>query len=232
MDGLLFFNKMALSVDYLYTYTRDLIKKNQAGSLASTEWARHWNGESNAYQDDLLGRFQARSNGKTGMNTGMIENETIETKLAPFTKNATIAIAGGNGNKPSDFKYKLGLRIDGEHVFHINKNQIATVNDSAIDPPSLTNGCYYYTEYEGYYTFLPNTVTSASLDYIAAPVDVLWNFNIVGGRQVYSAAGSVQSQWDDASNREITKRVLNTLGVAYKDSDFASFGNKVINTGN
>jgi hypothetical protein len=223
---------MALTVDYLYQYTLNLIKKNQAGALGSIEWARHWNGESNAYQDDLLGRFQARSNGKAGLNTGLIENETIEQKLAPFTKLATIAIAAGNGNKPSDFKYLLALRIGGDHVYHINKNQKATVNDSVIDPPSVTDGTYYYTEYQGYYSFLPDTVTSADIDYIASPVDVLWNFTIVGGRQVYSISGSVQPQWDDASCREITKRVLNTLGIAFKDGDFANFGQHVINTGN
>jgi hypothetical protein len=200
--------------------------------LGSVEWARHWNGESNAYQDDLLGRFQARSNGKLGANTGLIENETILQKLAPFTKNVTIAVAAGNGTLPSGFKYKLGLRISGDHVIHINKNQIATVNDNAIDPPSVTDGTYYYTEYEGYYLFLPSSVTSAELDYVSAPTDVFWNFSIVGGRQVYDSTGSVQPQWDDASCREITKRVLNTLGVSFKDGDFANFGQHVINTGN
>lgn len=223
---------MALTVDYLYRYTLNLIKKNQAGALGSIEWARHWNGESNAYQDDLLGRIQARSNGKTGINTGLIEDETILQKLAPFTKNATITIAGGNGNKPSDFKYLLALRIGGDHVFHINKNQVATVNDNVIDPPSTVDGTYYYTEYGGLYSFLPNTVTSADIDYISSPVDVVWDFTIVAGRQVYNSGTSTQSQWDDASNREICKRVLSTLGISFKDGDFANFGQHVINTGN
>jgi len=223
---------MALTTDYLYQFTLNLIKKNQAGSLGSIEWARHWNGESTAYQDDLLGRFQARSNGKTGVNTGLIENETILQKLSPFIKNATIAIAAGNGNKPTGFKYELALRINGKEVRNINHNQIATVNDSVIDPPSIPNDAYYAVMYEGYYSFLPSTVTSASLDYIVAPTDVVWGFTIVGGRQVYNSATSVQTLWDDASAREITKRVLNTLGVAYKDGDFSNFGNKVINTGN
>src|SRR4051812_41130843 len=218
-----------LDVNYLYQYTLNLIRKNQAGSLGSIEWARHWNAESCSYQDDLLGRFQARSNGKTGLNTGLIENETILQKLAPFTKNATIAVAAGNGDKPSDFKYLLALRISVDHVIHINKNQIATVNDNVIDPPSITDGTYYYTDYQGYYSFLPSTVTSASIDYIASPVDVVWGFTISGGRQVYNSVTSTQSKWDDASNREICKRVLSTLGVSFKDGDFANFGQHVIN---
>lgn len=218
---------MALTIDYLYQFSLNLIRKNQAGSLASIEWARHWNDASNTYQDDLLGRFQARSNGKAGANTGLIENETIETKLAPFTKTDTITITAGDGPKPSDFIYLLALRIGGKEVRHINKNQIATVNDNVIDPPSVADGAYYYTPYLNYYSFLPNTVTTATIDYIATPVDVVWGFTIVSGRQVYSAGTSVQSQWDDHSNREITKRMLTNLGVSFKDNDFSQFGAKV-----
>lgn len=223
---------MALTVDYLYQYTLNLMKKNQAGSVGSVEWARHWNGESNAIHDDLLGRFQRNSNGKTGINTGLIENETILQKLSPFTKKTTMSIVSGDGDKPSDFKYRLALRINGVNVIYINKNQIATVNDSVIDPPSISEDAYYFTEYQGLYSFLPATVTSASLDYIAHPVDVFWGFTISGGRQVYNPGTSVQPQWDDATCREICKRVLSTLGVAFKDGDFANFGQHVINTGN
>lgn len=219
---------MALTVDYLYNFTLNLIKSNQSGKLASIEWARHWNDASNTYQDDMMGRFQASRSGKTGMNTGLIENETIETKLVPFTKNAAIVVTAGDGPRPSDFVFLLALRVDGKEVRHINKNQIATVNDNVIDPPSVASGSYYFTPYLNYYSFLPNTVTSATIDYIATPVDVVWGFTLDGGgRQVYNSATSVQSQWDDHSNREITKRMLTNLGVAYKDNDFSQFGSKV-----
>lgn len=222
---------MALTVDYLYQFSLNLIRKNQAGSLASIEWARHWNDSSNSYQDDLLGRFQARGNGKTGANTGLIENETIETKLAPFTKTASIVVTAGDGPKPSDFIYLLALRVGGKEVKHINKNQIATVNDNVIDAPSVADSAYYYTPYLNYYSFLPNTVTAATIDYIATPVDVVWGFIIVSGRQVYNSGTSVQSQWDDHSNREITKRMLTNLGVSFKDQDFSQFGKSVQLTG-
>lgn len=224
--------KMALTVDYLYQFTLDLINANQAGKINSIRWARHWNDAQTAYQDDLLGRFQGRSNGKTGGNTGLIENETIKQKLAPFTKKATIAISSGDGNKPTGFIYELALRINGEDVYPINHNQIASVNGDVIDPPSVVADRYYVVEYEGYYTFLPSTVTEAILDYVSAPTDVVWGFTIVANRQVYDAGTSVQPQWDNNSCREITKRVLDTIGVSYKDADFANFGNRVVNTGN
>jgi hypothetical protein len=223
---------MALTTDYLYQYTLDLINKNQAGTINSIRWARYWNDAQTAYMDDLLGRFQSRSNGKSGINTGLIENETIMQKLAPFINKATINIAAGVGGKPAGFIYELALRINGNKVYHINHDQIATVNDNVIDPPSIPNDTYYVVEYGGNYAFLPSTVTQAELDYITAPTDVVWGFTLVANRQVYDSATSVQSQWDNNSNREITRRVLDTLGVAYKDNDFINFGNRVVNTGN
>ncbi len=223
---------MALSVDYLYSYTLNLIKKNQAGSLASTEWARHWNDAQSSYMDDLLGRFQNRSNGKSGINTGLIENKTILQKLASFTKSDVIVINSGGADKPLGFLYELALRINGEQVIHINHDQIATVNDNVIDPPSLANGTFYVVEYEDYYHFLPTTATEVELDYIVTPRDVVWGYTIVSSRQVYNQATSVQPLWDNNSCREITRRTLDTLGVSYKDADLENFGNRVVNTGN
>src|SRR6185503_11788917 len=126
---------MALSVDYLYKFVLRLIKKNQAGGLKSTDFDINWNDAQGSYQDDLLGRFQAAAKSKTGLNTGLIEDETILQKLDPFTQLYTLSIINGMAAKPSDFVFRLAMRINGKDVFKIRHNQIATVNDSVIDPP-------------------------------------------------------------------------------------------------
>lgn len=231
---------MALSVDYLYQFTLKLIKKNQAGGLGNVDFQYKWNDEQRAYQSDLLGRWQARNNGKTGMNTGLIEDETIMQKLSPFITPVTLTIASGNSNKPDDFIYRLAMRINGKDVFKINHNQIATVNDSVIDAPSIATNTYYFVEYgkilskpNGYYSFLPNTVTAANLDYIASPRNIVWGYTYDSNdRQVYNSGASVQPQWDDASCMEISKRMLKSIGLSFKDADFQNFGQSVITTGN
>lgn len=223
---------MAWDVNTIYGYQRFLIRKNQSGSISSTEFFYVWNGEQNDLFQDLRGRFNARNNGKEGINTGLLENETIETKLSPFIKTTTISIAAGLGNKPSDFSYLMAFRINGEHVFHINKNQIATINDSVIDPPSIASNCYYYTPYGNQYKFLPTSVTSADMDYLGLPQDVVWAYTLDGaGRQVYDPANSQQPQWAQTEILEITERALKKLGVSYKDGDFAQYGASVVNTG-
>lgn len=223
---------MALSVDYLYKFVLRLIKKNQAGGLKSTDFDINWNDAQGNYQDDLLGRFQAAAKSKTGLNTGLIEDETILQKLDPFTTPVTITVTNGKATKPTDFVYRLAERINGYDVYKIRHNQIATVNASVIDPPSLTDNTYYFVEYLDYFSILPSGVSSLDLDYIATPVDVKWGYTWDSdGRQVYSAAFSVQPQWDNNSCREITKRMLTNIGVSFKDADFMNFGKSVQLTG-
>lgn len=223
---------MSLSVDYLYQFALKLIRKNQAGGLSATEFQYHWNDASSSYQDDLMGRFQAQSNGKSGANTGLIENETILTKLTPFIKNLPITIAGGQYIKPTDFIYTLALRVNNTKVFKVDSDEIWALNDDVIDPPSISANSYYYAEYLNYYKFFPNTVTAGELDYISTPVNVVWAFNLDGSnRQVYDPSASTQPQWDNSSCREITKRMLKTIGVSFSSADFAQFGQGVIQTG-
>lgn len=224
---------MATSVDYIYKFVLRLIRKNQQAGLGNEDFQLFWNGEQRSYMDDLLGRWQARNNGKTGINTGLIEDETVLQKLSPFINPSVLTIENGISNKPDDFIYRLAMRINGKDVFKINHNQIATVNDNVIDPPSVPTNTYYFVEYLGYYSFLPNTVTAADLDYITTPKNIVWGSTWDSqDRQVYNQGLSVQPQWDNSSCIEITKRMLKSLGVTFKDADFASFGQSVITTGN
>jgi len=229
---------MTLTVDYNYKYVLDLMLKNQNGGLSNEQFERYWNAEQNAYQGDLLGRWQSRNNGKTGTNTGLIEDETILQKLAPFTTPGVINIISGNVEKPSNFRYRLAFRINGTDCYKINHGQIATVNTDIIDPPSILNNQFYFVEYEGYYYVLPHTlptssITTAELDYIKAPPDIKWGFNYNDeDEQIYDSGSSIHPLWLADDCREICKRVLKTIGVAFKDGDFANFGASVQNTGN
>ncbi len=186
---------MSLSVDYCYQFVLKLSRSNQSGRLSGAMFTKFWNDQSRAYQSELLGPFQARNTGKTGINTGLIEDETILQKLSPFTTPASISISSGKSDKPNNFQFRLALRINGADCWKINHNQIATVNNDVIDPPSIADNRFYFVEYLGYYYFLPTTLPTASiltsnLDYIATPTDIVWAFTYdAAGRQVYSPSG-------------------------------------------
>lgn len=222
---------MAWNIDQVYGFLRFLIRKNQSGNISATDFFYAWNSEQYAYHDDLVGKWQNRNNTKESMNTGLIQNEVIMTKLAPFTIPVTIVVVGGQAIKPNDHIYTLALRINDTKVFKINHDQKWAVLDDVIDPPSIADDSYYYLEYLNYYSFLPTAVTSVELDYVASCTDVKWAFTIVGGRQVYDSVLSVQPKWNQNTIIEITKRTLKSLGVSYKDNDFSSYGQSIITAG-
>jgi hypothetical protein len=220
------------SVDQIYSYTRFLLNKNQAGGISATDLFNAWNGEQSAYHEDLIGRWQARSNGKSGPNTGMIQDETVLIKMAPFMIPITLPINSGFVNWPSDFIYLQALRINGEKVYHFNKDERWSIERSYIDPPSIVDDSYYYTEYDGKYLILPTAATSIDMDYIAQATDILWAFNFDGnGRQVYDAGNSIQPSWSQNTIVEITRRTLNSFGVHFSSQYYAEFGKSNIITG-
>ena len=119
-----------------------LVRKNQSGGSVK-DCMDSWNIEQSVLHADLLGRWQNANNGKSGMNTGLVENETVLSALNPFTKPLPITIVSGNVTKPALFAYTMDLRIGGKRVIPITHSQINTVNDNVIDPPSVTEQKYF-----------------------------------------------------------------------------------------
>ncbi len=224
---------MKWSVDNIMKFTEKLTRKNQSGSISAGDLFYMWNSEQNMYWQDVVGRWQARANGKSGANTGLILNEVSLTDLAIFTIPVTLTVANGVADKPEDFEYRIALRVNGYKCWFIRPDQIASVNGSVIDSPSVPNNQYYATEYEDYYSFLPNTITEAELDYIASPTDIVWAFTFdPEGRQIYNPGLSVQPKWSNSTVIEITKRALNNFGISWKDNDFVNAGKSAQATGN
>ncbi len=223
---------MPWSVDNFYRYTLFLTNKNQAGGISSTDLFSAWNGEQAMYHQDLVGRWQKQNNTKTGVTSGLVEDEITISALSPFIIPITIPIAGGLGFKPTDYIYGVALRINGAKVFSVSHNSIYAVNDDVIDPPSIPDNRYYYSEYLSYFSFQPNTVTTFDLDYVAETTDIVWGFTLdANNRQVYNPATSVQSKWNKNTTIEITRRTLKSFGLHFDSREFENFGESNIRTG-
>lgn len=224
---------MPWSVDNIYSYTRFLTNKNQSGGISSTDLFNAWNGEQAMLHQDVVGRWQKQSNTKTGIMTGLIEDEVTISMLSPFlVPLVNVPIAGGLGFKPVDYIYGVALRLAGAKVFFVSHDMIASVNDDVIDPPNVPANKFYYTEYLSYFSFLPNTVTAFDLDYIAETTDIVWGFTFdAQGRQVYNPGTSVQPKWNKSTTIEITRRTLKSFGLHFDSREFENFGESNIQTG-
>jgi len=224
---------MPWSVDNIYQYFNFLTNKNQSGGISVTDLFYAWNAEQSQQHQDLVGRWQKQNNTKTGIMSGLVEDEVTISALAPFIIPVTIAITGGVGFKPADYIYGVALRINGAKVFSVSHDTIWAVNDDVIDPPSIPDNSYYYTEYLTYFSFLPPAVTSFQLDYVAETADIVWGFTLgSNNQQIYNPATSVQPKWNKNTVIEITKRALKGLGVHFDSDRFESFGDSNIQTGN
>lgn len=224
---------MPWSVDNIYQYTRFLTNKNQAGGISATDLFNAWNGEQAMLHQDLVGRWQKQSNTKTGIMSGLVEDEVTISALSPFIIPLTnIVIAGGIAAKPDDYIYGVALRINGAKVFSVSHDMIWAVNDDVIDPPSTADDAYYYTEYLNYFSFLPPAVTLFDLDYVAETTDIVWNYSLdANNRQQYKPVGSVQPKWNKNTVIEITRRTLKTFGLHFDSREFENFGESNIQTG-
>lgn len=224
---------MTWTVDYIYSLLKFLIRKNQAGGISPSNFFFAWNTEQNMYHNDIVGRWQNRNNSKEGANTGLVLNETVLSDLSPFTLSEILPVTSGIVYKPSDFIFKLSMRINDSKVYIINPGQLPYIIDSVIDAPSTTDSMYYGVQYEDYYKIYPNSVTSLVMDYVAAPEDVKWGYTFdAEGREVYNPGASVQPKWSTPTIITITKRALTSLGVSFKDADFMNFGRTAQATGN
>lgn len=223
---------MPWSVDNIYQYTRFLTNKNQAGGISATDLFNAWNGEQAMQHQDLVGRWQKQSNTKTGIMSGLVEDEVTISMLSPFIVPVTIAIAGGLAFKPTDYISGVALRINGAKVFSVSHDTIWAVMDDVIDPPSIEDDSYYYTEYLSYFSILPDSATSLQLDYVAETTDIVWGYTLdANGRQVYNSATSVQPKWNKNTVIEITRRTLKSFGLHFDSREFENFGESNIQTG-
>lgn len=224
---------MAWTVDKLFDFVKFLTRKNQTASITPAEFNLVWNSEQRSYMGELLGRFQPRSNSKAGQNTGLIENQTILSALAPFTTTANQSVAiTGNAAKPTDIVYLLDIRCNDQSVRMINKGQIYAMLRSLIKPPNITTGNYYGTEYDTFYKIWPSQAGSIDVDFIRNCPDVVYAYtDDANGVAQYDAGNSTQPLWKDLELQEITKRTLKQFGVSMSERTFSEFGQSNILTG-
>lgn len=224
---------MRWNVNMILELLKDLMSANQSGKITAGKFFNMWNSEQAMFFQDIVGRWQARGNGKSGRNTGLMLNEISLSELAWFTINHDLSVSGGFADKPEDFEYFIDLRVGAIYkVQLIRPDQRPAVAQSVIDPPNVLANKVYAMEFEDYYEFLPNSITAAQLDYIASPTGIKWGFSFDSeGRQIYNPGSSIQPKWSNVTIIEITKRTLTNFGVSWKDADFTNAGRIAQTTG-
>ena len=139
----------------------------------------------------------------------------------PFWKTVTLTITGGESAYPADYLQQDAM-LDSSGVDRIryasNERWYSTVQ-SRIDSVA-TNPIYKLSDTG--FVFAPNTLTSATLEYISNPTEIVWAFTLdVNNRPVYDAGNSVDPLWRNTDMYEVISRLLAMTGVNLQSAAIA-----------
>jgi len=210
-----------------------MARKNQIAQITPDEFGYAMTAGQKGYQEYLLGFVQQFQPGRPVPVVGLGMNNKISTDLSPFkVEEKTINIASNIAPYPDKFRY-LALMTDpsGKKVDWISDNKLPGRMNSVIDPPTDTGKCWYNEAATGWHVYPNGQISSVIVNYYVKPDDVVWGYDIVGGRPVYNQAKSVNPQFNDSAMTEVLGRACKILGLSFQSENLVQFGMEVINKG-
>ena len=212
---------MAINVNKVYRVVLSILNKESRGLLKPDQFNRF----GRQAQLDLLNKSfydYSRFINKTksiGANTeyGDIP-DNIKEKIDSLAKEGTLNFTTGTAAKPSDL-YKIitinttNRTIEAENV---KKSKLTYLNASKLTAPT-TSFPVFYTEGSNI-KILPNTISSATIDYIKVPNDPIWGFTGGGASAyVYDSGSSTDFELHPSEEVNLVTKILSYSGVMLKD---------------
>jgi hypothetical protein len=161
----------------------------------------------------------------TRKETGTINDEyanlakNTKEKIDLFSASSTLTFSSGIATTPANLYKCLMISTSSRAtaVQEIQKSDLPQITSSKLTAPS-TSFPIYYKEGSNIY-ILPNTISSATLDYIYKPTDPNWAFTsgATYGDMAYSSSNSINFQLHDSEEVPLIIKILSLAGVTIKD---------------
>jgi len=161
----------------------------------------------------------------TRKETGTINDEyanlakNTKEKIDLFSASSTLTFSSGIATTPANLYKCLMISTSSRAtaVQEIQKSDLPQITSSKLTAPS-TSFPIYYKEGSNIY-ILPNTISSATLDYIYKPTDPKWAFTsgATYGDMAYSSSNSINFQLHDSEEVPLIIKILSLAGVTVKD---------------
>lgn len=209
-----------------------ITNKYQKGYFGGDEFNNLFNQSQLSYYDFLLGHIEQFQPGRPVPRIGQ-GVEAVTTRLSPFIKRATVAVASQLASKPTSgngFGRLIAMydsnNVKIERVEHERKS-------GRISSEVLPVGAnYFYTEYATQWEIWPASISSIKIDYYPQkPDDATWGYTTTSGREVYAAGSSTNPLWYDTEIAAIMGRMLKAVGVILDDQQIMNYSQSVINNG-
>lgn len=118
--------------------------------------------------------------------------------------------------------------LSGVIVREVQADEFILLQSSAIRPPTVQKPVFMRVN--GFFHFLPLSLTSAHAFYVKTPVTPLWNYTIVSGRPVYAETGGIIGsgnsqgfQMGETVHVEICAKILQAIGISLDQNSITQY---------
>jgi hypothetical protein len=212
---------MAINVNKVYRVVLAVLNKEQRGLLTPDQYNRL----ARLSQLDLIEKafhdYNRAVNRDIAFRTSTEYGDisaNIKEKIDALSKESTLSISTGTVAQPTDLYKVIAISTNSRsrQIEEIQKSRLIYLNASKLTTPSSTYPVYYL---EGtHIKVLPNTISTATIDYIKVPADPNWAFTGGGtAAYVYDSGSSVDFELHPSEEIPLVTRILAYAGVIVKD---------------
>lgn len=210
-----------------------VFKKNQQGTITSTEFNRLFKIAQLQWATFLASDLAEYQYGRSQPKVEFGMNRTVRTRLTPIIYGYTLSINPTTGLAPYPADY---IQVDSMMSIYgvtpirfVPQHKLASAYNSGIDPIA-TNPIYLLKD--NGIQFYPENSYQAKMSYVRQPPDAVWGFTLdANGREVYSAANSIQPIWDEMSIMEILLRIFKLVGLNLQVPQVVAYAEQIKQTG-
>jgi hypothetical protein len=146
-------------------------------------------------------------------------NQKITDSLLPFISDPTALTLDvlGKSPKPDDYLHLTGL-TSGSTMVEVQQIDQAFIGKKLNDPlcpPTLDYPIVVL--YKSYFQFYPINQTNVKITYLKPPIEPVYAYTIVDGREVYDDTNSVDVEWNETDHNKLAMGALKILGVNLDD---------------
>lgn len=212
---------MAINVNKVYRVVLAVLNKEQRGLLTPDQYNRL----ARLSQLDLIEKafhdYNRAVNRDIAFRTSTEYGDisaNIKEKIDALSKESTLSISTGTVAQPADLYKVIAISTNSRsrQIEEIQKSRLIYLNASKLTTPSSTYPVYYLEGTD--IKVLPNTISTATIDYIKVPADPNWAFTGGGtAAYVYDSGSSTDFELHPSEEIPLVTRILAYAGVIVKD---------------
>ncbi len=205
---------MPININLVKTLVYDLAAKQQLAYPSPQDFSNY----ANLAQNDLYNYYNDE---RAKLLLGVKAGETImmPSTLTNFMQyQEVITVTTGKFSAPSGYVYDQSLTTSANVPFKkTDSERLPNYLNSAIDLPTLQQPVYVELANNQFAVYPIAGITSVKLTYLRYPNTVVWGYDLVNNRPVYSSAKSVDFEFPQTEILRLVSRILKYMGISMAD---------------